>query len=122
MRVTDQQVRRLFRLDRRELPKGRAAAQAGLDEKTARKYRRLGQLPSEVGMAHTWRTREDPFDGVWAWVEGRLPLTPPRTSPRIVRPSAPRLLLPLALPGKTPVARGSLLQGILDRPDGSRGG
>ena len=76
MRVTDQQVRRLFRLDRRELPKGRAAAQAGLDEKTARKYRRLGRLPSEVGMAHTWRTREDPFDGVWAWVEGQLALNP----------------------------------------------
>ncbi len=32
----------------------RAAAKAGMDEKTARKYRRLGKLPSEVKQPHTW--------------------------------------------------------------------
>jgi hypothetical protein len=37
-----------------------AAAKAGMDEKTARKYRRLGQLPSTIKTAHTWRTRPDP--------------------------------------------------------------
>jgi len=38
-----------------------AAAKAGMDEKTARKYRGLRRLPSEVQVEHTWRTREDPF-------------------------------------------------------------
>jgi len=40
---------------------GIAAAKAGMDEKPARKYRKLGRLPSEISKEHTWRTREDPF-------------------------------------------------------------
>jgi len=76
MKVNDQQVRRLFRLDRQERPKGQAAAQAGMDEKPARKYRRLRRLPSEVRMEHQWRTRPDPFAEVWPWVEGELALNP----------------------------------------------
>ena len=74
--VTDQQVRRLRRLDRRGLPKGLAAAKAGMDDKTARKYRRLQKLPSEVGMQHTWRTRPDPFAEVWPQLEEQLALNP----------------------------------------------
>ena len=46
--VTDQQVRRLRRLDLQGIGPGQAAAKAGMDDKTARKYRRLGKLPSEV--------------------------------------------------------------------------
>ncbi|HUT03524.1 MAG TPA: IS21 family transposase [bacterium] len=42
-----------------------AADKAGMDEKTARKYLRLGRLPSEVQKPHTWRTRPDPFEAVW---------------------------------------------------------
>jgi len=42
-----------------------AAAKAGMDVTTARKYRRLGRLPSEVKVTHHWRTREDPFAKVW---------------------------------------------------------
>lgn len=53
-----------------------AAAQAGLDVKTARKYERLGRLPSEVKVAHTWRTREDPFEAVWDEVREELTLNP----------------------------------------------
>ena len=46
-------------------PLGRAALKAGMDEKTARKYRRLGKLPSESRQPRTWRTRPDPFaDGL----------------------------------------------------------
>ncbi len=54
--VTDLQIRRLRRLDHQGLTKGQAAAKAGIDDKTARKYRRLGRLPSEVRMEHSWRT------------------------------------------------------------------
>ena len=42
-----------------------AAAKAGMDAQTARKYRRLGQVPSELPAAPRWRTRPDPFLEVW---------------------------------------------------------
>src|SRR4051794_41291247 len=47
-----------------------------MDDKTARKYRRLNQLPSEVGMEHAWRTRPDPFAEVWPQLEEQLALNP----------------------------------------------
>ena len=49
---------------------------ANMDEKTARKYRRLGRLPSEVAPRHTWRTREDPFAEVWSEVHEQLKEAP----------------------------------------------
>lgn len=49
-----------------------AAAKAGMDAKTARKYRRLGRLPSEVEAAPRWRTRPDPFAEVWEAVRELL--------------------------------------------------
>jgi hypothetical protein len=47
-----------------------------MDIKTARKYRRLGRLPSEARVAHPWRTREDPFAGVWEEVQQELAVNP----------------------------------------------
>jgi hypothetical protein len=38
-----------------------AATKAGMDAKTARKYRRLGRLPSELAATERCRTRPDPF-------------------------------------------------------------
>jgi hypothetical protein len=47
-----------------------AAAKAGMSEKTARKYRKSGKLPSQCKVIHDWRTRPDPFDqDDWRWVE-----------------------------------------------------
>lgn len=63
--VTDNQVRRLMRLVQTEKTKALASAKAGMDEKTARKYVRLGRLPSQIRRDHEWRTRKDPFAGVW---------------------------------------------------------
>jgi hypothetical protein len=53
-----------------------AAAKAGMDVKTARKYRRLGRLPSEVAVTHSWRTREDPFAEAWEEVRQELVVNP----------------------------------------------
>ena len=53
-----------------------AAAKAGMDERTARKYRRVGKLPSEVCRPHDWRTRPDPFAEVWDEVRARLEAAP----------------------------------------------
>jgi hypothetical protein len=46
--VTDRQVRLLMELDRKGEKLATSAARAGMDEKTAQKYRRLGRLPSQV--------------------------------------------------------------------------
>jgi hypothetical protein len=53
-----------------------SAAKAGMDEKTARKWRSLGRMPEEVKVEHSWRTREDPFEQDWAGVEERLRINP----------------------------------------------
>jgi hypothetical protein len=75
--ITDQQARRLRRLDVQCVPKEQAAARTGMDPKTARKYRRLGQLPSEVKrMDRDWLTRPDAFADVWPQLEELLRLNP----------------------------------------------
>lgn len=74
--VTDRQVRRLMKLLQSEKTLAAAAAKAGMDEKTARKYRRLGKLPGEVKVEHSWRTREDPFAEVWQEVKEKLEINP----------------------------------------------
>jgi hypothetical protein len=74
--VTDQQVRRLFKLVQTQDSFGIAAAKAGMDEKTARKYTKLGMLPSELKKPHSWRTRKDPFEQVWDHIQARLELIP----------------------------------------------
>ena len=74
--VTDQQVRRLMSLIKKGKKLAAAAAKSGMDEKTARKYRRMKKLPSEVGKPHTWRTRNDPFAAVWAEVREKLKTNP----------------------------------------------
>jgi len=70
--VTDQQVRLLMKLSKTEKTLSIAAVKAGMDEKTARKYRSLKRLPSKVQVEHTWRTRKDPFANVWAELEDKL--------------------------------------------------
>lgn len=65
MQTTDAQVRRLMEELQKNGGIGLAAMRAGMDRKTARKYVRAGQLPSELRNPHTWRTREDPFAEDW---------------------------------------------------------
>lgn len=74
--VTDEQIRRLFRLLQTERTQELAAAKSGMDPKTARKYRRLGKLPGELKVPRSWRTRKDPFEGVWDEVHRQLEVNP----------------------------------------------
>ncbi len=74
--VTDKQVRRLFKLVQTERDFGTAAIKAGMDEKTARKYRNLCKLPSELEKPHTWRTRQDPFEDTWGEIKLMLEINP----------------------------------------------
>ena len=61
-----------MKLSQTEKSLGVAAAKAGMDEKTARKWRRVGHLPSKPREPRQYRTRLDPFAGVWAEVEQLL--------------------------------------------------
>ncbi len=62
--VTNKQVRRLLMCINQGNTRSLAAAKSGMDEKTARKYLKSGQLPSEVKNPRTWRTRQSPFEEV----------------------------------------------------------
>jgi hypothetical protein len=70
--VTDQQVRRAMEELTRHGEIGKAAMRSGMDRKTARKYRDLGKLPSELKHPRTWRTRLDPFAQDWDEVRSIL--------------------------------------------------
>ena len=53
-----------------------SALKTEMDERTARKYRDTGLLPSELKKEHTWRTRGDPFEDAWLEVAGMLSVEP----------------------------------------------
>lgn len=53
-----------------------AAARAGMSERTARKYERAGKLPSELRKSRSHRTRQNPFEQDWPWVEQQLQSDP----------------------------------------------
>ena len=57
----DGQVRKLLQDLQAEHDLAVAARRAGMDEKTARKYRSLGVLPSSLKQPRTYRTRPDPL-------------------------------------------------------------
>jgi hypothetical protein len=74
--VTDQQVRRLKSLMQKEKTMALAAAKAGMDEKTARKWRDSEKLPSQCAKERDYRTRPDAFAGVWDEMEEFLTENP----------------------------------------------
>jgi len=74
--VTDQQVKRLRMLVSTEETKAIAAAKAGMDRKTARKYVKNGKLPSELKKEHNWRTRQDPFKDTWPKIAQMMKINP----------------------------------------------
>ena len=63
--VTDQQIRRLYKLSKTEDTQAIAASKAGMDVKTARKYLRTRRLPSERKAERYWLTRPDGFAEEW---------------------------------------------------------
>jgi hypothetical protein len=70
--MTDRQVKRLRRALISGKPLAQSADEANMDEKTARKYRKLGRLPGEVVPQRTWRTRDDRFAEFWPEVFEQL--------------------------------------------------
>ena len=76
--VTDEQVRKMNQVYSKTANLAAAAMIAGMSRKTARKYRDVGKLPSQVEQERerTWRTREDPFETDWPIVEEWLTAAP----------------------------------------------
>ncbi len=62
--VTDEQVRLMRRKRMTGMGLEAAAAAAGMSVRTAKKWRK-GIVPSVTKGERSWRTREDPFVGVW---------------------------------------------------------
>lgn len=74
--VSDHQVRKLKKMLSKRKTLKESALKSGMDEKTARKYRRTGELPAEGKTEHTWRTRRDPFEDVWEEIRGMVSIQP----------------------------------------------
>jgi len=62
--VTDRQVRRYMDSRREGCSQAASAARSGFSERTARRVDQAKRLPSQRP-ARYWRTREDPFAGIW---------------------------------------------------------
>lgn len=62
--VTDEQVRLLRQKRMQGKSQESSAAAAGMSVRTARKWE-SGGLPSSSKESRSWRTRTDPFEGVW---------------------------------------------------------
>ena len=63
-------------MSKTEKSKELAAAKAGMDVKTARRYLASGVLPSESKPERKWRTRQDPFERVWEEVRAQIETNP----------------------------------------------
>ncbi len=74
--VTDEQVRNVFRMLDSGMGQEKAALKSGMALRTAQKYLTARRLPSELTQPRTYRTRDDPFDEVWAGVEALLESDP----------------------------------------------
>ncbi len=74
--ISDRQIRKVIKLMQSNRTMVIAADKAGMSERTARKWLKLGRLPSELKAPHTWQTREDPFEGVWERVKPMFELEP----------------------------------------------
>ena len=82
--VTDAQVRRLKRLSKTEKNQELAAAKAGMDAKTARKYLGDGRLPSEEE-GSDMADAADPFTEVWEEVRQQVDANPGLGGQDVVR-------------------------------------
>lgn len=71
MTTTNMQVKLLMKMLKKHT-KEAAAAKAGMDVKTARKYIKSGQLPSEQAKTHNWKTHADVFSEDWPMLEKML--------------------------------------------------
>ena len=76
MWVTDAQVKTMRKQIQNDENLTHAAMKAGMDRKTARRYRDNQILPSHPRPERTWRTRPDPFEDHWPEILRQLEEAP----------------------------------------------
>ena len=69
---TDKEVQIMNRERHNGKTQLQAAARAGMHPNTARKYEQAGKLPSQLHQPRSYRTRPDPFEADWPWVQAHL--------------------------------------------------
>lgn len=69
---TDTEVQLMLRERKKGKALVQAAARANMSVPTARKYVRAAKLPSALKQPRTYRTRANPFEADWPWVEQHL--------------------------------------------------
>ena len=74
--VSDKQVKELRIMVNSGKSVSIAAMKTGMCVNTSKKYLKTSSSPSQLQKAHTWRTRDDPFEEVWDKLEGTLQLFP----------------------------------------------
>ena len=104
--MTDEQVRLLRQKRMQGKSQEASAAAAGMSVRTARKWE-SGSLPSTSKEPRSWRTRADPFEGVWD--EEIVPLLV-RDEERILQATTLFELLEQRHPGRFGVAQVRTLQ------------
>jgi transcriptional regulator with XRE-family HTH domain len=73
---TDAEVQIMLRERRKGKTQQQAAARAGMHPNTARRYEQQGALPSQLKEPRTYRTRPNPFEADWPWVQTHLERDP----------------------------------------------
>lgn len=73
---TDAEVQLYMRERKKGKKQETAAARAEMCERTARKYEKAKQLPSQLKKPRTHRTRANPFEEDWPWVVQQLERDP----------------------------------------------
>src|ERR1700738_5192622 len=74
--VTDEQVRRLRKLSNTEKNQEIAAAKAGMDPTTARRYQNLERVPNGVKEERVCGPCEERFGEVWGAVQKQIEASP----------------------------------------------
>src|SRR4051812_31329148 len=72
----DPEVRLMFGARAKGRSQVQAAARAGMSVRTARRYQRRGQLPSQRPQPRRYQTRPNPFEAEWPWIVEQLARDP----------------------------------------------
>jgi len=109
----DREVRLYMQERQKGISQRIATARAGMSERTARKYEKAGQLPSQLKRPHDWQTRPNPFEEDWPWIVAQLERDPAlQASTLFALRMSSSILVVIGLP------RTAHCDGIL--PDGER--
>jgi hypothetical protein len=73
---TDAEVRLYMKERAKGRTQAQAAARAGMGVRTARRYERLGAVPTDLKPPRAYRTRPNPFADDWPWVVEQLERDP----------------------------------------------